>query len=94
MSAAKKYDDLCAFGGPAFPFNLVEKSTAGGAPVETVYSPGMTLRDYFAAKFMAAMALTTFGSARKQAKSPHEAGETLAMVSYKMADAMLAERAK
>lgn len=72
-------------GGSAFP--ACNEANVNG-------TMGMSLRDYFAARFMAAMALHTFEVAREQAASPHEAGDTLAMISYKMADAMLAERAK
>jgi hypothetical protein len=57
-------------GGPAFP-------TKPGHWMEE----GMTLRDYFAAKAMAAQIATTYYSAKDVAK-----------FAYEMADAMLAER--
>jgi hypothetical protein len=63
-------------GGPAFP------DPVGADPTwSTAYSTGMTLRDYFAAKAMAAMA-------------SHSKGGTtgLAEVAYQMADAMLIAR--
>lgn len=37
-------------GGPAFPFGHISEVT--GQPVNGFYYPGMTLRDYFAAKAM------------------------------------------
>jgi hypothetical protein len=51
------------------------------------YVPGMTLRDYFAAKAMAAVIATPEGFTVNGA--PH-----LAEIAYEMADAMLAERNK
>ncbi len=56
-------------GGPAFP-------TGTGA---TPYNPGMTLRDYFAAKAMQAMVNTQYF-------------DTTARLAYEMADAMLKAR--
>lgn len=69
-------------GGPAFPhvdsFGAVEY--------------GMSLRDYFAAAALQGW-LASYGH-----DTPHpctvDKGETTALLSYKMADAMLAERAK
>ena len=67
-------------GGSAFPVNDSTYLSAGEF--------GMTLRDYFAAKAMVGMfADSDFAT--------HDAGEViLAKVAYKMADAMIAERAK
>lgn len=65
-------------GGPAFPV-LFTEGTAG-------FDPGMSLRDYFAAKAMAALVvLPTW---------PGSEVEEDARVAYSMADAMLKERAK
>jgi hypothetical protein len=60
-------------------------------PGETVYQSGMSLRDYFAAKAMAAMITT--------AASPCLVGlqgcdSATAVAAYKIADAMLVERKK
>ncbi len=62
-------------GGPAFPI-----------PDGVSHFPGMTLRDYFAAKAIAPIML------HPQGPSGH--WETIASQAYAMADAMLAERAK
>lgn len=65
-------------GGPAFP------RMPGG-------SPGLSLRDYFAAKAMAACISNMSGNIGVG----YEANNTsLAMASYSIADAMLLERAK
>lgn len=63
-------------GGPAFPF--VETDLVCGHR----FDPGMSLRDYFAAKAMAAMLLL------EEVYSEIE----VAKWSYQQADAMLAER--
>lgn len=66
-------------GGPAFP--IVETDLILGTRIDT----GMTLRDYFAAKAMAAMLSI------EQVHLDH--GETeIAVWAYQQADAMLAER--
>lgn len=49
--------------------------------------PGMTLRDYFAAKAMAEV-LARWGSHQREAHA------AIASLAYAMADAMLAERVK
>ena len=67
-------------GGPAFPFTEFQKD---GAKVSAY---GMTLRDYLAAKAMAAYLVAANGN-------PPEP-ETTAEWAYFMADAMLAERNK
>lgn len=67
-------------GGPAFPFTEFQKD---GAKVSAY---GMTLRDYLAAKAMAAYLVAANGN-------PPEP-ETTAECAYFMADAMLAERNK
>ena len=66
--------------GPAFPFTEFQKD---GAKVSAY---GMTLRDYLAAKAMAAYLVAANGN-------PPEP-ETTAECAYLMADAMLAERNK
>lgn len=66
-------------GGPAFPVEMYDAKE----DVDTVF-PGMSLRDYFAAKVIAA--ITVNGSALSW--------EEDAMVAYQAADAMLKERAK
>ena len=68
---------------PAFPRPdmIVEGHVGGG-------SDGMTLRDYFAAKAMAA-ALSEVG-----VDTALTSDEELAAASYQLADAMLKERAK
>ena len=61
-------------GGPAFPYRAYS-----GLP-----EPGMTLRDYFAAKAMQALLSQNFGGAVRD--------EMLAGFAYAMADAMLKAR--
>lgn len=63
-------------GGPAFP----TKNYQAVVPLATGYSEGMTLRDYFAAKAMQAMAQ----------KYSHEGD--ISRNAYKIADAMLKAR--
>lgn len=70
-----------ATGGPAFP-------TGTGV---TPYNPGMTLRDYFAAKAMASHAIAVSSVATESPKDWHE---MVAQMAYMTADAMLAERNK
>ena len=67
-------------GGPAFP------ETCGDQIV-----PGMTLRDYFAAKAMLAI---LGGVIAKTENEAAEVPELVSEVAYLVADAMLAERAK
>lgn len=65
-------------GGPAFP--------SSNTPGTGFYAEGMTLRDYFAAKAMASLvSLPTWTDSELDAD---------ALLAYKMADAMLAERAR
>lgn len=66
-------------GGPAFPGSYTGNH---GMPV---WSDGMTLRDYFAAKAM---------QAALSIRLPEDELETCAKYSYAMADAMLAVRDK
>ena len=58
-------------GGPAFPSSIVDDS---------LHVPGMTLRDYFAAKAMQGLMQYAYTHADR------------ASVAYKVADAMLKER--
>ena len=72
-------------GGPAFPVTC-EQSVSGISP-----TPGMTLRDYFAAAAMQGWLASYDG------KSGHPAGtdgggRRVARLSYAIADAMIAER--
>lgn len=60
-------------GGPAFPLEYSQ-----------VTSPGMTLRDYFAAKAMQGLVQTLTNSSTT----------TIVVEAYEFADAMLAEREK
>ena len=70
-------------GGPAFPHvaDLVQHSPNGGITTKPITSGGMTLRDYFAAK--ALVALATY-------EEYHP--ERAAKYAYEYADAMLAAR--
>ena len=70
-------------GGPAFPFAL---EASGGTQH---YEPGMTLRDYFAAKAMPSL-LTERGIKEISVSG----AEGFAQACYLIADAMLAERAQ
>ena len=72
-------------GGPAFPGN--KKVDFGDGHAEIQHTPGMTLRDYFAAKAMDALIVgyanhTTYKIA------------DIVFDAYKFADAMLKERDK
>lgn len=71
-------------GGPAFPIpsDGVQHGTC----------PGMTLRDYFAAKALGAVALRAWEDEAGQI--PPDIFDRWAVAAYKAADAMLAERAK
>lgn len=73
-------------GGSAFPHE------------QGLLNPGMTLRDYFAAKICAAMMTTTSADRdypnlgyQQEADGP-TAAQHIASISYQMADAMLAAR--
>lgn len=78
-------------GGPAFPTtkrlteNYMDQAGYGKARDISVLSGGMTLRDYFAAKAMAAYISTyPMGDIYEE--------EVIAVDAYAMADAMLAAR--
>jgi hypothetical protein len=70
---------------PAFPFTEQGMSSFSGQTVDIV-NPGMTLRDYFAAKALQAMAT--------RSDMDGVAYDKLAAYAYDYADAMLAERSK
>lgn len=82
-------------GGPAFPnagepMEYVKGIDPNSAPMRISgypHSDGMTLRDYFAAKAMAAIVSAT-------AEPEIIAASIFARDAYELADAMLAERAK
>lgn len=85
-------------GGPAFPQPCTENGYAANSPFE-VAGGGMTLRDYFAAKFCAAMVSTIrddrdYDRLRVIAEA-HDlncVSQFFAREAYKQADAMLAAR--
>ena len=68
-------------GGPAFPAQPIYKFPDGA--VVSLDQGGMTLRDYFAGQALAAMPDVILTG---------EPDSVVAKVSYKLADAMLAER--
>lgn len=76
-------DEWQKHGGPAFP---TTRELGDGSSIVT---SGMTLRDYFAAKAMSAMACADADNGRFR-----DGHERTAQFAYDMADAMLAERAK
>jgi len=72
-------------GGPAFP--VVESMEPGDFGKQVVYSTiGITVRDYFAAKAMAALLIDP--------ERADQSREECARLSYLMADSMLAARAQ
>ncbi len=77
-------------GGPAFPTTtreIVAHETYGSKPMDAHFyaSGGMTLRDYFAGQFLTTVKIIDDAGA---------SGEAIARNCYRMADAMLTERAK
>lgn len=70
---------------PAFPCDRIISDTVGGGQV-VVSHAGMELRDYFAAKALQGMLAENGGAALTN--------DTLAEVSYHLADAMMEARAK
>lgn len=72
-------------GGPAFPHEYTE----GGPDPARWYYPGLSLRDYFAAK-----ALSVWVQAHIDGRVDDLSKAAIARASYRYADAMLAERAK
>jgi hypothetical protein len=80
-------------GGPAFPSGLIDPSTPQDA-VQPIF-PGMTLRDYFAAKAMAALYQSHYvykftGTSR--APEFQKLMDELAEDAYGIADSMLKAR--
>lgn len=71
-------------GGPAFPAREYNDSDPQGYP--TIYMPGMTLRDYFAAKAMQSFCIRK----DRYPDDPDKHAER----AYEMADAMLEARAE
>lgn len=72
-------------GGPAFPLQNAQFTDAYGG------APGMSLRDYFAGHALAGMAAGTLMDAGTLLIGNEDAA---AVYAYKLADAMLEERAK
>lgn len=89
-------------GGPAFPTTRMENINEGSGPPAYVEGsfPGMSLRDYFAAKAMQALLTGMLGlpgaeAVAKAATSANVSEESfVASVAYGFAEAMLIERAK
>ena len=82
-------------GGPAFPIQKEMLSTKieQGHLSEITTIPGMTLRDYFAAKAMQGI-LSCFHEYREIADVTGDKTEARAELAYKLADAMLEEKQK
>jgi hypothetical protein len=90
-------------GGPAFPTitSEVREFVGESAGVIQVDKPGMSLRDYFAAKAMQAILASTYSSLEmvqvvEQIASSmgRQINDHIAILSYARADAMLAARNK
>ena len=77
-------------GGPAFPIFSEQSAIAGGDYSNHMFSNGgMTLRDYFAAKALAAM----LGNPHKEGVSRGSGGlKVFPVYAYEWADAMLEAR--
>ena len=71
-------------GGPAFPQQTFEELRDGPASVTDPDLPGMSLRDYFAGQAISPMLVQAYGT------TP----DILAQQAYRIADAMLVERAR
>ena len=80
-------------GGPAFPVQKEMLSTKieQGHLSEITTIPGMTLRDYFAAKAMQGI-LSCFHEYQEIADVTGDKTEARAKLAYKLADAMLEEK--
>ena len=74
-------------GGPAFPASTPMRTTVLGVPTEFPTQQGMSLRDYFGGVALGA-------TMQQWAFCSPEGREQCAEECYKMADAMLFERAK
>lgn len=81
-------------GGPAFPVPAFEYMNESGSE-RTVHKPwpGITLRDYFAAKAMAAL-MPIYWETQDEYESGAELMKCQVASAYEYADAMLAERSK
>lgn len=79
-------------GGPAFPFGQVSEIT--GQLINGYFAPGMTLRDYFAAKAMSAVITNRLEEARTSCNTYTNStlSEIIAEDCYIVADAMLKAR--
>ncbi len=78
---------------PAFP-TMGRFIEADGTKLQDAAEPGMTLRDYFAAKSMASFTPAIETLIQNDATSVIKGLRSVANFSYAMADAMLAEREK
>ena len=77
-------------GGPAFPGERLTYNTMGHPTGERAPVPGMSMRDYFAAKAVAGfMYMAAHGMHTKATDHAGAAAEA-----YRLADAMIKERAK
>lgn len=86
MSNENKVND----GGPAFPTTTYDHGAAmNGVGVSVTDAPGLTIRDYFAAKAMAGMDLTQLVFDHGNVAG---AANEVASVCYALADAMLKAR--
>ena len=85
-------------GGPAFPGQWYDFQPLTGEQVVREQWGGMTLRDYFAAKFAAAMMTATSADTDLPKIDYQRVGggptfaERVATIAYRMADAMLKAR--
>lgn len=75
-------------GGPAFPVPLTDAQEAAWNEAKLPSANGMTLRDYFAAKYMQGCASNPNCTATFHGGGLHETSEW----AYKMADAMIKAR--
>jgi len=81
-------------GGPAFPVvqEIREYDNPGGKCQEQIGSFGITMRDYFAAKAM--QIELSMISGLPNSEDPEKIADSIAALSYDMADAMLRAREK
>ncbi len=75
-------------------FNEAAFPNTGNSTWNITPSEGMTLRDYFAGQAMVALAASVFEGAAKANMTQEFAQNSLIEGVYKLADAMLQERAK
>jgi hypothetical protein len=79
-------------GGSAFPEIISDKDKDG--QYDTYSYGGMSLRDYFAAKAMRFCGAGIFGIDATDVKARQTFAKNVAIISYEISDAMLAEREK